>query len=163
MGRTQWFYSLLILGACSEFRQPVVSQFTLISAIGFIAVIVVKFCCRHNGNILLDSEGHLIHIDFGYILSISPKNLGFETSPFKLTQELIDVMGGVDSDMFGYYKILLLKGLLATRKHHERIVDIVEIMINGSLLFLFFTLVSLPPCVGTIFMFICNLQILRLM
>lgn len=87
---------------------------------------------RHNGNILLDSEGHLIHIDFGYILSISPKNLGFETSPFKLTQELIDVMGGIDSDMFGYYKILLLKGLLATRKHHERIVDIVDIMINGQ-------------------------------
>uniref|UniRef100_A0A1I7W1V3 Phosphatidylinositol 4-kinase beta n=1 Tax=Loa loa TaxID=7209 RepID=A0A1I7W1V3_LOALO len=87
---------------------------------------------RHNGNILLDSEGHLIHIDFGYILSISPKNLGFETSPFKLTQELVDVMGGVDSDMFGYYKILILKGLLATRKHYEQIVSIVEIMINGS-------------------------------
>ncbi|VDK85911.1 unnamed protein product [Litomosoides sigmodontis] len=87
---------------------------------------------RHNGNILLDSEGHLIHIDFGYILSISPKNLGFETSPFKLTGELVDVMGGVDSDMFGYYKILILKGLLATRKHYEQIVSIVEIMINGS-------------------------------
>ncbi|KAM3728413.1 Phosphatidylinositol 4-kinase beta [Dirofilaria immitis] len=87
---------------------------------------------RHNGNILLDSEGHLIHIDFGYILSISPKNLGFETSPFKLTRELVDVMGGVDSDMFGYYKILILKGLLATRKHYEQIVSIVEIMITGS-------------------------------
>ncbi|CAG9534352.1 unnamed protein product [Cercopithifilaria johnstoni] len=87
---------------------------------------------RHNGNILLDSEGHLIHIDFGYILSISPKNLGFETSPFKLTREMVDVMGGVDSDMFGYYKILILKGLLATRKHYEQIISIVEIMINGS-------------------------------
>ncbi|VDO83656.1 unnamed protein product, partial [Onchocerca flexuosa] len=93
---------------------------------------------RHNGNILLDSEGHLIHIDFGYILSISPKNLGFETSPFKLTQELVDVMGGVNSDMFGYYKILILKGLLATRKHYEQIVSIVEIMINGLHLFLYF-------------------------
>ncbi|MFH4978311.1 hypothetical protein AB6A40_005020 [Gnathostoma spinigerum] len=87
---------------------------------------------RHNGNILLDSEGHLIHIDFGFILSISPRNLGFETSPFKLTQELIDIMGGVGSDMFEYYKILLLQGLIAARKHHERIVNIVEIMLQGS-------------------------------
>jgi phosphatidylinositol 4-kinase B len=87
---------------------------------------------RHNGNILLDSEGHVIHIDFGFILSTSPKNLGFENSPFKLTQEFVDVMGGQGSDMFEYYKILMLQGLLAARKHFEKILSIVEIMRSGS-------------------------------
>ena len=87
---------------------------------------------RHNGNILLDNDGHVIHIDFGFMLSTSPKNLGFENSPFKLTAEFIDVMGGQDSDMFSYYKILMLQGLVAARKHYEKIVSIVEIMRSGS-------------------------------
>ncbi|CAN7989076.1 unnamed protein product [Ixodes hexagonus] len=87
---------------------------------------------RHNGNILLDGEGHIIHIDFGFILSSSPKNLGFESSPFKLTQEFVDVMGGLDSNMFNYFKILILQGLVAARKHHERIVTLVEILQSNA-------------------------------
>ncbi|KRT82286.1 hypothetical protein AMK59_4361, partial [Oryctes borbonicus] len=87
---------------------------------------------RHNGNILLSSDGHLIHIDFGFILSTSPRNLGFETSPFKLTGEFVEVMGGMESDMFKYFKILILQGLLAARKHQEMIIPVVEIMRSGS-------------------------------
>ncbi|NXS77285.1 PI4KB kinase, partial [Erpornis zantholeuca] len=86
---------------------------------------------RHNGNILLDADGHIIHIDFGFILSSSPRNLGFETSAFKLTAEFVDVMGGPDGDMFNYYKMLMLQGLVAARKHMDRVLQMVEIMQQG--------------------------------
>lgn len=87
---------------------------------------------RHNGNILIHSDGHLIHIDFGFILSISPKNLGFEQSPFKLTPEYVEMMNGLESEHFAEFKRLLLEGLKAARKQQDRIVNIVEIMRSGS-------------------------------
>lgn len=64
---------------------------------------------RHNGNILLDDEGHIIHIDFGFFLSNSPgRNINFETAPFKLTKDMIDVMGGYSSELYNYYKVLMV-------------------------------------------------------
>lgn len=95
-------------------------------------IIITIISVRHNGNILLDSEGHIIHIDYGFMLSSSPRNLGFEWSPFKLTPELVEVMGGEYSDMFKYFKILLLKGMLSARKHNERIISLVEVMSSGK-------------------------------
>lgn len=59
---------------------------------------------RHNGNILLDSRGHMVHVDFGFMLSNSPGNLNFESMAFKLTQEYIDVLGGQRSKFFNQYK-----------------------------------------------------------
>ncbi|KAB7505196.1 Phosphatidylinositol 4-kinase beta [Armadillidium nasatum] len=97
-----------------------------------IVCYVIQLKDRHNGNILLDNEGHLIHIDFGFMLSSSPKNLGFESSPFKLTPELVEVMGGESSDMFKYFKILLLQGMLSARKHLDRVISLVEVMSSGS-------------------------------
>ena len=46
---------------------------------------------RHNGNLLIDEEGHIIHIDFGFMLSNSPGGVNFESAPFKLTRELLEV------------------------------------------------------------------------
>ena len=37
---------------------------------------------------MLDSQGHIVHIDFGFLLSNAPgKGLKFEKAPFQLTQE----------------------------------------------------------------------------
>ena len=78
---------------------------------------------RHNGNILLDREGHLVHIDFGFMLSNSPGNLGFEAAPFKLPLEYVEVLGGVDGEHYREFKRLFKDGFEAARKHCDRVVS----------------------------------------
>lgn len=84
---------------------------------------------RHNGNLLLDSNGHLIHIDFGFMLSNAPGgSFALETSPFKLTQEYLDVMGGEYSTQFETFRTLVIRAFLEARKHRDQIVDLVRIV-----------------------------------
>jgi len=52
-----------------------------------------------------------------------------------VTVVTLQVMGGIGSDMFEYYKILMLQGLIAARKHMDRVVPLVEIMQMGLLFY----------------------------
>jgi phosphatidylinositol 4-kinase len=56
---------------------------------------IINIKDRHNGNILLDMNGNIIHIDFGFILGISPGNMNFENAPFKLTNVNIYLFSGI--------------------------------------------------------------------
>lgn len=91
---------------------------------------------RHNGNILVDEEGHLVHIDFGFMLSNSPGGVNFESAPFKLTRELLQVMDsdsdGRASELFDYFKVLCIRGFLAARKHADRILLLVEMLASSG-------------------------------
>ncbi|KAJ3936820.1 MAG: kinase-like protein [Lentinula lateritia] len=89
---------------------------------------------RHNGNILLDRDGHLIHIDFGFMLSNTPGNIRFEAAPFKLPAEYIEVLGGVDGAPFLEFRRLFKEGFEAARKHCDRIITMVELMQKESTL-----------------------------
>ncbi|PVV00918.1 hypothetical protein BB560_004686 [Smittium megazygosporum] len=90
---------------------------------------------RHNGNILLTSSGHLIHIDFGFMLNNSPGAIGFETAPFKLTSEYVDLLTcnmGIESELFTEFKLLLKTGFLALRKHSDYFISLVQMVAKNS-------------------------------
>lgn len=115
---------------------------------------------RHNGNVLLDGDGHLIRefcsnarrdpitnhvltlvgrvftlvkdIDYGFMLTNSPGSVGFEMAPFKLPQEYLDILGGINSEKFAEFKALMKVGFMALRKDCENIVLLVEMMQKDS-------------------------------
>jgi phosphatidylinositol 4-kinase len=41
------------------------------------------------------------------------------------------VMGGVDSDMYNFFKILMLRGFLVARKNMDKCLELAEIMQTG--------------------------------
>jgi phosphatidylinositol 4-kinase len=89
---------------------------------------------RHNGNILLDTAGHVIHIDFGFVFGAAPGgSFSLEMStPFKLTEEMLDVMGGLRSPLFSEFVTLFCCGFLALQCHSEIFLTVVEIMSKDS-------------------------------
>ncbi|KAJ1776768.1 Phosphatidylinositol 4-kinase pik1alpha (PI4-kinase)(PtdIns-4-kinase) [Coemansia sp. RSA 1824] len=99
---------------------------------------VLQIRDRHNGNILLDTAGHVIHIDFGFMLYNSPGSVGFEQAPFKFPMEYVDILGGRESTKFAEFRRLLVTAFLALRKHADNVCLLVEMMIKDSPL----------PCLG---------------
>jgi len=89
---------------------------------------------RHNGNLLLDTAGHIIHIDFGFVFGIAPGgSFSLEMSaPFKLTEEMLDVMGGIGSPLFSEFVTLFCCGFLAVQAHVETFCTIVEVTCKDS-------------------------------
>lgn len=66
---------------------------------------LLQFKDRHNANLMIDEFGHVIHIDFGFIIDISPgNNMRFEKAEFKLVKQMVDIMDGFNSEKFIQYK-----------------------------------------------------------
>lgn len=82
---------------------------------------------------MLDNVGHIIHIDFGFLLSIAPgKGIKFEKAPFKFTTEYLDVLGGMNSKMFKQYKKYMCQGFTAIQKNADKIIILIEMMAMGQ-------------------------------
>ena len=89
---------------------------------------------RHNGNIMIDDAGHILHIDFGFCFDIAPGGVRFERAPFKLTSEMVAVMGGnATTQSFRWFEELCVKAFLASRPHADKLCHIVVLMLGSGL------------------------------
>ena len=56
---------------------------------------------RHLENLLISTDGKMFHIDFGFILGRDPKPY---PPPIKIRKEMIEAMGGTESENFKVFK-----------------------------------------------------------
>lgn len=113
-----------------EARNNFVKSMAAYSIISFL----LQFKDRHNGNIMLDDAGHILHIDFGFCFDIAPGGVKFERAPFKLTTEMVAVMGGsTDHQAYKWFEELCVKAFLASRQYAEKLSQLVLLMMDSGL------------------------------
>lgn len=112
-----------------EARNNFIKSMAAYSIISYL----LQFKDRHNGNIMIDDAGHILHIDFGFCFDIAPGGVKFERAPFKLTPEMVAVMGGAGSASFRAFEELCVKVFLAARQYVEQLAHIVMTMLDSGL------------------------------
>lgn len=135
-----------------EARTNFVKSMAAYSVISYL----LQFKDRHNGNIMIDDAGHIIHIDFGFCFDIAPGGVRFERAPFKLTSEMVAVMSGTPNahphvaggglnlsggnshnptgtQPYRWFESLVVKAFLASRPYSTKLSHIVSLMIDSGL------------------------------
>ena len=89
-----------------------------------LACYLLQIKDRHNGNLLFDTKGHIIHIDFGFILALSPGgNAGVENVEFKLTREMMDAMEDMEA-----FRARFIRGFMVLREYVRELTAVFELM-----------------------------------
>lgn len=69
---------------------------------------------RHLDNIMVTSDGYLFHIDYGFILGNDPRPA---VPAIRITSDIVDALGGVESSSYSIFKTLCAKVYLCLRKY----------------------------------------------
>jgi len=84
---------------------------------------------RHLDNLLLTTSGKLFHIDFGYILGRDPKPL---PPPMKLSKEMVEAMGGINSDYYYKFRKQCYTAFLHLRRNANLMLNLFSLMVDAS-------------------------------
>lgn len=85
---------------------------------------------RHLENLLITSDGRLLHIDFGFIFGNDPKPF---PPPMKINKEMVDTMGGPQSVQYSQFKAYCCSAYNILRQHYSVIMALLLLMVDASI------------------------------
>ncbi len=83
---------------------------------------------RHTGNIMVSKNGHIIHIDYGYILENPIHSSIFNTPIIRISGEMIDFLGGLNSEYYELFKDYIIKVFDIIRLYSDIITNYYHIL-----------------------------------
>lgn len=86
---------------------------------------------RHLENLMIDKNGKLFHIDFGYAMGEDPK---WNPPLFKLTVEMINAMGGFNSEYYTYFENKCVTYFITLRKHSKLLLNLMHLMVDSNII-----------------------------
>ena len=85
---------------------------------------------RHLDNLLLAPDGHFFHADFGFILGRDPKPFA---PAMKLCKEMVDGMGGPNSEHYRQFKQYCFTAYTTLRKSSNLILNLFSLMVDANI------------------------------
>lgn len=85
---------------------------------------------RHLDNLLLSPDGHLFHVDFGFILGRDPKPF---PPPMKLCKEMIEGMGGANSQHYMNFQQYCYTAFITLRRNANLILNLFALMVDANI------------------------------
>ena len=80
---------------------------------------------------MIRNNGCIFHIDFGFILGNEPNILSF--IPFKISKDMVDCMGGKDSENYKKFTQKCVNAYLILRENARTIVNMFYLMIDSGI------------------------------
>ena len=100
---------------------------------------------RHNGNIVIDAAGRMVHSGFAFVLGLAPGGITFEKPAFKLTKDIVDVWGGRGSALWDMFVEQVVLGMQVVQANWQPITQNVEIVCASRVRFPFLAAPGASP------------------
>jgi phosphatidylinositol 3-kinase len=117
-------------GAKYGVRPDVISTYVRSVAGGSVITYLLGVGDRHLDNLMITRSGHFFHIDFGFMFGRDPKPL---PPAFRLTREMVEGMGGMDSSEYRQFCSLACQAFNALRKSAGLVLNLLHLMSDAGI------------------------------
>ena len=116
-----------------EERKEIFNNYLLSCAGYAVATYLMAVGDRHLENLMLNNDGKMWHLDFGFILGKNPPKKGLWAPPIRINQPMVKGMGGQKSAKYEEFVSKTIDAFLFLRRYRIRIMNLMALMVDSGI------------------------------